>query len=85
MPNLGPNFYPKLVQIASEVGMKPEDLIAVMVSESGMDPSAVEKKFKGSGLVGFMPDTLKGLGFKAQVLPETINKGLMSYQVGFTT
>lgn len=64
MPNLGANFYPKLVQIASEVGMKPEDLIAVMVSESGMNPSAVEKKFKGSGLVGFMPDTLKGLGFK---------------------
>lgn len=64
MPNLGPNFYPKLVQIAGEVGMKPEDLIAVMVSESGMNPGAVEKKFKGSGLVGFMPDTLKGLGFK---------------------
>jgi len=64
MPNLGPNFYPKLVQIASEVGMKPEDLIAVMVSESGMNPGAVEKTFKGSGLVGFMPSTLKGLGFK---------------------
>jgi len=64
MANLGANFYPKLVQVSSEVGMKPEDLIAVMVSESGMDPGAVEKKFKGSGLVGFMPDTLKGLGFK---------------------
>src|SRR5574338_479992 len=64
MANLGANFYPKLVQIASEVGMRPEDLIAVMVSESGMNPGAVEKKFKGSGLVGFMPDTLKGLGFK---------------------
>lgn len=64
MANLGANFYPKLVQVASEVGMRPEDLIAVMVSESGMDPGAVEKKFKGSGLVGFMPDTLKGLGFK---------------------
>jgi hypothetical protein len=64
MPNLGPNFYQKLVQISSEVGMKPEDLIAVMVSESGMNPAAVEKQYKGSGLIGFMPDTLKGLGFK---------------------
>jgi len=63
MANLGPNFYPKLVQMASEVGMKPEDLIAVMISESGMNPQAVEQKFKGSGLVGFMPDTLTGLGF----------------------
>jgi len=35
-----------------------------MVSESGLNPSAVEQKYKGSGLVGFMPDTLKGLGFK---------------------
>ena len=56
--NLGPNFYPKLVQVASELGMKPEDLIAVMVSESGLNPSAYESKFKGAGLVGFMPDTL---------------------------
>lgn len=64
MPNLGANFYPKLVQISFELGMKPEDLIAVMISESGMNPGAVEKKFKGSGLVGFMPQTLKNLGFQ---------------------
>lgn len=64
MPNLGANFYPKLVQISSQVGMNPEDLIAVMISESGMDPAAVEKKFKGSGLVQIMPATLKHLGYK---------------------
>lgn len=63
MSNLGSNFYPKLVQISSEIGMKPEDLIVVMISESGMNPSAVENKFKASGLIGFMPNTLKGLGF----------------------
>ena len=62
--NLGPNFYPKLVQISSELGMKPEDLLAVMTSESGLNPSAYEAKYKGSGLIGFMPDTLKGLGYK---------------------
>ena len=64
MPNLGSNFYQKLVQVSSELGMKPEDLIAVMVSESGMNPASVEKKYKGSGLIGFMPSTLKGLGYK---------------------
>lgn len=63
-PNLGENFYPKLVQISSELNMKPEDLLAVMISESGLNPSAYEKKYKGSGLIGFMPNTLKGLGFK---------------------
>lgn len=64
MANLGANFYPKLVNISSELGMKPEDLLAVMVSESGINPSAHEKTFNGAGLLGFMPSTLKGLGFK---------------------
>jgi hypothetical protein len=45
--NLGPNFYPKLVQISSELGMRPEDLLAVMTSESGLNPSAYEEKYKG--------------------------------------
>ena len=62
--NLGADFYPKLVQISQEVGIKPEDLLAVMISESGLNPSAYEQKYKGSGLIGFMPDTLRGLGFK---------------------
>jgi len=62
--NLGPNFYPKLVQISEELGMKPEDLLAVMTSESGLNPSAYEETYKGSGLIGFMPDTLRGLGYK---------------------
>jgi hypothetical protein len=64
MANLGQNFYPKLIQISNDLGMKPEDLLAVMTSESGINPSAVENTFKGSGLLGFMPSTLKGLGFK---------------------
>lgn len=62
--NLGPNFYPKLVQIASEVGMKPEDILAIMVSESGINPASVESKYHGSGLIGFMPKTLEGLGYQ---------------------
>lgn len=64
MSNLGTNFYPKLIQISNELGMKPEDLLAVMTSESGINPGSYESKFHGSGLLGFMPDTLKGLGFK---------------------
>lgn len=64
MVNLGSGFYPKLVQMSTELGMKPEDLLVVMVSESGLNPSALEPKYQGSGLVGFMPDTLRGLGFK---------------------
>jgi hypothetical protein len=62
--NLGPNFYSKLVQICEDLGMKPEDLLAVMISESGLNPSAYEEKYKGSGLIGFMPATLRGLGYQ---------------------
>ena len=64
MSNLGANFYPKLVQVSSELGMRPEDLLAVMVSESGIDPGAHEKHYGASGLVQMMPDTLKGLHFQ---------------------
>jgi hypothetical protein len=72
MANLGTNFYPKLVQISSELGMKPEDIIAVMTSESGLDPSAHEAKYNGGGLIGFMPATLKGIKYNGS--PEDFRK-----------
>jgi hypothetical protein len=62
MANLGANFYPKLVQMASELGMKPEDIIAVMTSESGMNPAA-HNPGGASGLIQFMPDTLRSIKF----------------------
>lgn len=64
MSNLGSNFYPKLVQMTSELGMKPEDLLVIMVSESGLDSSAHEKNHGASGLVQFMPFVLPAVGWK---------------------
>jgi hypothetical protein len=63
MANLGSNFYTKLVQMTTELGMKPEDLLAIMVSESGINPSA-GKGGGASGLIQFMPETLHGAGFQ---------------------
>lgn len=64
MSNLGPNFYPKLVQIASELGMKPEDIIAIMASESGINPGIPNQAGAAAiGLIQFTPGTLKGLGY----------------------
>lgn len=63
MANLGNNFYPKLVQMTSEVGMSPEDLLSVMVSESGINPAA-HNPGGATGLIQFMPDTLRGVGFQ---------------------
>jgi len=58
------NFYHKLLEITSELQMKPEDLLNVMALESGIDPSAHNKNGNASGLLQFMPKTLKGLGFQ---------------------
>jgi len=64
MANLGANFYPKLVQIASEVGMKPEDIIAIMASESGINPNIPNQAGAHViGLIQFSEGTLKGLGY----------------------
>ena len=64
MTNLGPNFYPKLVQISSELGMKPEDIIAIMASESGIKPEIPNQAGSHAiGLIQFTDDTLKGLGY----------------------
>ena len=64
MANLGSDFYSKLVEMASETGMKPEDILAIMVSESGINPSARNPHGGAAGLVQFMPKILKGVGFK---------------------
>lgn len=64
MTTLGPNFYPKLVQISSELGMKPEDIIAIMASESGINPGVPNQAGSHAiGLIQFTDDTLKGLGY----------------------
>lgn len=63
MANLGPNFYSKLVDIAGETGMRPEDILAVMVSESGINPAAHNPHGGATGLMQFMPSTLPGVGW----------------------
>lgn len=64
MANLGSNFYKKLLKITSELQMKPEDLLCIMVSESGINPGAVNPGGNAAGLIQFMPSTLKGLGYQ---------------------
>jgi Transglycosylase SLT domain len=61
---MDPGFYQKLLQVSSEVQMKPEDLLNVMSLESGIDPTAHNANGDASGLIQFMPSTLKGLGFQ---------------------
>lgn len=64
MPNVGPDFYKKLLEVSSDVQMRPEDLLNVMAVESGINPTAHNANGNASGLLQFMPATLKGLGFQ---------------------
>jgi hypothetical protein len=59
-----PTFYQKLLEVSNDVQMKPEDLLNVMAVESGIDPTAHNQGGNASGLLQFMPSTLKNLGFK---------------------
>ena len=61
---LGANFWSKLVQISSEVGLSPEDLLVVMVSESGLDPATHTPGSNAYGLTQFMPVALSAVGWE---------------------
>lgn len=64
MPSkLDSSFYHKLLEVSSNLGMKPEDILNVMTIESGLNSSA-RNPSGATGLVQLMPDTLKGLGYE---------------------
>ncbi len=67
-PHLSDGFYNKATEVAKRVGCDPNDLLAVMYSESGLKPGAVNKNGGATGLIQFMPQTARGLGTSTQAL-----------------
>ena len=59
---LGKDFLEKTKQVAQEVGCDYKDLLAVMNSESGLNPAAQNKQGGASGLIQFMPATARAMG-----------------------
>ena len=57
-----PDFNNKLDKIASELGVKSNDLLAIMKQESGVNPKAVNKSSGATGLIQFIPSTAYKLG-----------------------
>lgn len=57
-----PDFQKKLEKVASGLGVKSSDLIAVMKQESGVKASAVNRTSGATGLIQFMPATAQRLG-----------------------
>lgn len=65
----GQAFLDKTHSIEKEVGMDKGTLTSIMYSESGLNPQALEPKYGGGGLIGFMPSTTVGYGItQAQLL-----------------
>jgi hypothetical protein len=62
---LSNDFFVQLKQTCGRLRCASEDLLGVMESESSVQPSAQNPKGNATGLVQFMPDTLKDLGWTA--------------------
>ena len=63
--DLSDGFFDGLKDICSRLGCDPVDLLSVMMSESGVKATAHNPNGDASGLIQFMPDTLKRLGWTA--------------------
>ncbi len=59
---LGKEFLKRLKEVAKEINCNYKDLLAVLNSESSLNPKAVNKQSGAAGLLQFMPSTAKDLG-----------------------
>ncbi len=67
-PHLSDGFYNKAVAIAKRLNCDPNDLLAIMYSESGLKPGAVNNSSGATGLIQFIPSTAESLGTTTQAL-----------------
>jgi N-acetyl-anhydromuramyl-L-alanine amidase AmpD len=72
-------FMNKVNKFADEKGIKASDLLAVMASESGMDPSIKNPKSKAVGLIQFMPKTAGILGTSTEELEKMTRSEQFEY------
>ena len=74
-----PDFNKKLDKVASALGVKSSDLLAVMKQESGVNPSAQNGTSGATGLIQFMPDTARRLGTTAAELRQMTGVEQLDY------
>ena len=63
-----PDFNKKLNKVADSLGVKSNDLLAIMKLESGVDPSRVNPMSGATGLIQFIPSTAAWLGTSVEEL-----------------
>nr|DAZ76298.1 MAG TPA: tail protein [Caudoviricetes sp.] len=74
-----PAFAGKVKQIAARLGVNPDHLMAIMWSESRLDPSARNPRGGAVGLIQFMPATAEGLGTTAEKLLKMTGEEQLDY------
>jgi len=63
-----PDFNKKVDKVASALGVKSSDLMAIFKQESGVNPQAVNHMSGATGLIQFMPNTARQLGTTTEEL-----------------
>ena len=66
-------FLAKVKTIASQLGIQPDWLMAVMAFESGINHKAVNSTSGATGLIQFMPSTAAGMGTSTSALKAMSN------------
>lgn len=61
-------FKRKVVEISEKLNCDPDDLMAIMAFESGLNSGAVNNVSGATGLIQFMPETARGLGTSVEEL-----------------
>lgn len=74
-----PAFAGKVKQVAARLGIEPDHLMAVMWSESRLDPTARNPYGGAVGLIQFMPATAAGLGTTAEKLLKMTGEEQLDY------
>ncbi len=62
------NFALKVRDLCGRLGIHPDHLMALMWSESGLNPRARNPRGGATGLIQFMPATARGLGTSCEAL-----------------
>lgn len=78
-PHLTDEFYSKVIDLSKRINCDPNDLMAVMNSESGIKHTAVNKTTNATGLIQFMPKTAKGLGTTVEKLKSMTDVEQLDY------
>ncbi len=76
---LSDGFFNKATEVSKRIGCDPNVLLGIMVSESGLKPTAYNKHGGATGLIQFMPSTARALGTSTEALRKMSAEQQLTY------